>query len=457
MRRLLLLQLIAGLSACATATIDLKYQPPGEAPRLRIGKMPRVFVPEVEDRTSGGFTYAGMGATTSAQLTRPLTDSVFEAIKTELARLSVPLAASRDQADAILKAAVTGAGVVMRSGSSQNVPVDATISLALQLRNKTGDSLWSTEFTGKATKHTWAPGMPGAIPSDATNAALVDAMRKLGQVLDDEGVLNRVFNAAAAVARAPASAAPEGVRSDVDDLPPARSPRPHTYAVVIGVERYRENIPVAEFAASDAKLVAEYAKRVLGVPDANVALLTDEHATRGDFEKYFERWLPNHVQPGDEVYVYYSGHGAPDPAKGNAYLVPYDGDPAYIEQTGYSLDKVYAKLGKLPASRVIVAMDSCFSGAGGRSVIAKGARPLVAVAQPDIPARVTLLAASAGNQVSNGYQEKGHGLFTYYLLRGMKESGSDFKAVFDYLKPQVLAVARRDYNTDQEPQWREGR
>jgi uncharacterized caspase-like protein len=186
-------------------------------------------------------------------------------------------------------------------------------------------------------------------------------------------------------------------------------------------------------------------------------LLTDDNATRADFEKYFERWLPNRVEKGDEVFVYFSGHGAPNPANGDAYLVPYDGDPTYIEQTGYSLKKLYRLLASLPAKRVTVAMDSCFSGAGGRSVIAKGARPLVIVSQGNVPANLTVLSASAGDQISNTYQEKGHGLFTYFLLKGWKEKGPDLKRVFEYLKPEVSRVARRQYNADQVPQWQEHR
>ena len=253
-------------------------------------------------------------------------------------------------------------------------------------------------------------------------------------------------------------AAAASVRSDVDELPASRAESKHRHAVVIGVERYRENLPKADFAASDARLAAEYFKRVLGVPEQNVALLIDERATKSDFEKYFERWLPNRVGAGDEVYVYFSGHGSPNPTKGDSYLVPYDGDPTYIDQTGYALKRMYEQLGKLPAKSVLVAMDSCFSGAGGRSVIAQGARPLVAVvAVDDIPAKITMLAASAGNQISNTYQEKGHGLFTYYFLKGIKEKGLDMRGVYDYLKPEVARVARRELNADQEPQWRQGK
>jgi hypothetical protein len=81
----------------------------------------------------------------------------------------------------------------------------------------------------------------------------------------------------------------------------------------------------------------------------------------------------------------------------------------------------------------------------------------VSVVSGEVPAKVTVLSASAGDQISNSYQEKGHGLFTYFLLKGMKEKGGDMRTVFDYLKPEVSRVARREYNADQEPQMREGK
>jgi uncharacterized caspase-like protein len=159
--------------------------------------------------------------------------------------------------------------------------------------------------------------------------------------------------------------------------------------------------------------------------------------------------------------VYYSGHGAPNPKTGDAYLVPYDGDPSFIDQTGFSLKRMYDTLGKLPAKEIVVALDSCFSGAGGRSVIAKGSRPLVMNLQANIimPANMVVLAASSGDQTSSTYDEKGHGLFTYFLLKGiknedvLKQDGSiAISDLFSYMKPQVERIARKQYNNEQTPQ-----
>lgn len=428
--------------------------------------MPRIWIAEIEDRTpAGDFAYIGTGIVNRGAFVRPPVDAIADAVRLEAGRLGLKLVDTRAQAEAVLRTALVAARSslppnVIASGVAVNAPVTAAITLAVELRSLAGELLWSASLTGKGSKAVFSPGRPGTAPNVAMNLALADVMNRLGRALEDEGALNQVFARKSAVAAAPAAEAPPAVRarsSDLDALPPAAPIRTDRHAVVIGIERYRGTLPTADFAAGDARIASQYLKRVLGIPDSNVALLTDENATRGDFEKYIERWLPNRVKAGDEVYVYYSGHGAPNAATGDAYLVPYDGDPTYVEETGYPLRKLYEKLGRLPAKSVFLAMDSCFSGAGGRSVLAQGARPLVTMTESGVPRNLTVMSASAGNQISNSYAEKGHGLFTYFFLKGLKEKGTDLRAVFSYLKPQVSDVARRDYNADQEPQWREGR
>ena len=127
----------------------------------------------------------------------------------------------------------------------------------------------------------------------------------------------------------------------------------------------------------------------MGYPEENVITLINEQATKSDFEKYIEEWLPKNIESNSSVFIYYSGHGAPNTKTGDAFLVPYDGDPNFIEKTGYLLKKLYDTLSKLQAKEVIVALDSCFSGAGGHSVLAQGSRPLVMNLQTTLsPAKI---------------------------------------------------------------------
>jgi thioredoxin-related protein len=286
-----------------------------------------------------------------------------------------------------------------------------------------------------------------------------DGRRQTGYVPSD-AIMAYFDGQPSVMAQAPKTV-PAPDQTDIS-LPPNAQARYNSkaYAIVIGIETYRQKLPKADFAVADAKTVTEYLTKIMGYPEENVVTLTNDLAALGDFVKYFEKWLPNNVEKGGTVFVYYSGHGAPNPKTGDAYLVPYDGDPAFIGETGYPLRRLYESLGKLPAKEIIVALDSCFSGAGGRSVIAKGARPLVMTMSSDsIPTKVAVLSAASGDQISSTYEEKGHGLFTYFMLKGIKNEGVvkpdgsiALSELFSYVKPQVERIARKQYNNEQTPQ-----
>ena len=268
--------------------------------------------------------------------------------------------------------------------------------------------------------------------------------------------------AAQSAALVPVQEASLSIKSDIEELPPVKvKQNKKFFAIVIGIEQYRQQLPKAAYAVADARTVTEYLVKVMGYPAENVVTLTNDRASLTDFIKYLEKWLPNNVDKDHTVLIYYSGHGAPNPKSGDAYLVPYDGDPTFLEETGYSLKRLYAALGKLPAKEVIVALDSCFSGAGGRSVLAEGTRPLVVNMKGSavLPKNMTVLSASTGDQISSTYQEKGHGLFTYFFLKGirneevLKADGSlKIADLYNYVKPQVESIARKKYNCEQTPQ-----
>ncbi|MDD5627626.1 MAG: caspase family protein [Elusimicrobia bacterium] len=485
--------LCPALAGCGPLIVNVAYRPEGPAQPVLFGRRPTLFLAPVSAATDGKVeTY--QGPFTAAQ---PAAQTLQEALTTEFGRLQYPLAETAEQAQGVVEAVVARMAVDLTGSQGLSDLVQAEYSFDLTVKDSRHRAVIAKRITGTAKGVRPGVGIPGALYSGMLTTAIGQAMGKLGPYLESQDLLalleGRMPQRKAVAAEAPApirvrsqgkskvptvtliqqeapdepeaavetpaalpAAAPAAPRSDVDELPPARPARAKAHAVIIGIERYRESLPKADFAAGDARLMAEYARRLLGYPEENVALLTDDHATRGDFEKYFERWLPNRVEPGDDVLVYYSGHGAPNPKTGDAFLVPFDGDPTYIDQTGYPLKKLYAQLARLPAGRVTVVMDSCFSGAGGRSVLAKGARPLVNVQQSAPPGKLTVLSASAGDQISNSYDEKRHGLFTYFLLKGLKQSG-DLRQAFDYSKPMVSRTARRQFNSDQDPQLREGR
>lgn len=265
----------------------------------------------------------------------------------------------------------------------------------------------------------------------------------------------------AAQAQNPAPSAPAAakkIHSDVDKPKYKAAENPDNFAVVVGIEKYSSDLPDAQFAERDAQAVREHLI-AMGYPPRNIAYLTGPKASVGSLKKNLESWLPNRVNENSTVFFYYSGHGSPDPQSGQAYLVPWDGDPQYLKDTAYPMKKVYEQLGALKAARVIVALDSCFSGLSGRSVLAKGVKPLVNKVDMGLSGRskVISMTSSGGNEISGTMPDEGHGAFTYYFLKGLNGAAADksgsvtVKALYDYVSPKVQDAASQE-NREQTPQ-----
>jgi uncharacterized caspase-like protein len=142
-----------------------------------------------------------------------------------------------------------------------------------------------------------------------------------------------------------------------------------------------------------------------------------------------------------------------------AFLIPYDGNPAFLEASAVPLKRLYQMLAELEAKDVLLIMDSCFSGSGGRSVMAKGGRPIaISVENPMLASKnIVVLSASKGTEISSSYAEKRHGLFTYFLLKGLQGEADltgdktiNIEKLYNYVTPQVKKVAREN-NREQTP------
>lgn len=239
-------------------------------------------------------------------------------------------------------------------------------------------------------------------------------------------------------------------RVDIDDIPSfAKAFGPDDAAVVIGIEDYR-SLPPVDFAYNDARLIKEYLL-ALGFSERNIRYLTNDAATLSSVKVALESWLPNVVRPGSRVFIFYSGHGSPEPTSGTSYLLPHDGDPNYLAETSYPTNSLYKQLETLPTSNIIVILDACFSGVGDRSVLAKGTRAITMRPKaPKLDPKMIVLSAARETETATAFQEKEHGLFTYYFLKGLKEGRKDMAELFDFVQPQVADEARRK-NVSQTP------
>lgn len=244
---------------------------------------------------------------------------------------------------------------------------------------------------------------------------------------------------------------------DVDvNIPETGMENKDAVAVVIGNKDYRsQDVPTVKYAHQDARIISEYLVKTLGFQKKNI--ITRYNATISDFNDIFgtaataQGVLSDYIKSGrSDVFIFYSGHGAPDLKSKTGYFVPVDCDPARVRLNGYSLDLFYKNVAKLPARQVTIVLDACFSGASGTGEsLIRSASPLLIIVSKmaKLKANTICLASSDGDQVSSWYDEKKHGLFTYFFLKGIggdadanADSRITYKELYDFVSDKQDGV-----------------
>ena len=212
------------------------------------------------------------------------------------------------------------------------------------------------------------------------------------------------------------------------DLPQAGEVNEDAVAVVIGNQAYRGDAPDVTYALRDAALMRRYLTESFGFRPGNILYL--ENATFSEMRTVFGTEsgpgrIGDLVREGrSDVFVFYSGHGAPDPDDDAGYLVPVDGDANNLDATGYKLELLYENLARVEARSTTVVVDACFSGAAGSGDM------LIAEASPiglevENPAAIlgedaVVVSAAGGSEIASWHSDKRYGLLTYYFLQGIR-------------------------------------
>lgn len=227
--------------------------------------------------------------------------------------------------------------------------------------------------------------------------------------------------------------------SDVDiHIPLNPTNNENTFAIIFANENYQEESKV-DFAHNDGEVFSEYCNKVLGLPEDNIHLRKD--ATLNNIRKEID-WITEVAKAYDgnaHIIIYYAGHGVPDEKTGSCYLLPIDGSGSLI-MTGYSLDKLYKELGDLPVKDVVVFLDACFSGSERGYGMLASARGVAIKSKLQSPrGKMVVFSAAQGDETAYPYKEKGHGLFTYYLLKKLQETNGNvsLQELGDYLTTSV--------------------
>ena len=235
---------------------------------------------------------------------------------------------------------------------------------------------------------------------------------------------------------------PAVTKSDVDqNIPQSNKKSEDTYALIIANEEY-QFVDNVNFAAHDGEVFKEYCIKTLGIPERQIRYCAN--ASYGVISGGVD-WLKYALNnfEGSKAIVYYCGHGIPDEKTGDAYIIPVDGKGTNTT-TCYSLNTLYTTLANTKASNITYFMDACFTGANKEGSMLVAARGVAREAKKEtLQGNSVVFSASSGDETAMTHPEKGHGLFTYFLLKKLQETGGNvsYSELANYINKNVKKEA----------------
>ncbi|MDA9838111.1 caspase family protein [Candidatus Pelagibacter sp.] len=232
-------------------------------------------------------------------------------------------------------------------------------------------------------------------------------------------------------------------------------------AIIIGIEKY-ENLTNldAKYANRDAKAFKTYATRALGIKPSNIKMLIDDKATRSQALKAFKLWLPKIAgKGGKDIHIFFAGHGLASDNGEDLYILPQDGESSLLEDTAISRVELISLINKVNPKSVTMFFDTCYSGqTRDERMLVASLRPIRIVAdEQEKPDNFTIFTASNYDQTSGSIEEAEHGMFSYYLMKGLEGKADENKdrkitngELITYLKDNVSQEAFTQ-NRQQDP------
>lgn len=219
--------------------------------------------------------------------------------------------------------------------------------------------------------------------------------------------------------------------------------RKNLWAAVIGIDQYK-NVNHLRYAAEDAHAFYNHLIQNIKIPQENITLLINQDAHLDRMRSTLGTHLKRKAGKDDMVLIYFAGHGAteddslsPDGDGLEKYILPYDADLKDLYASALPMTEISKIFSRIKAERLIFIVDACYSGAsGGRTIGVPGKRANISEAFID---RISsgkgrvVMTASGANEISMEKEEFGHGVFTYYLLEGLKGDA-------DFDKDDIITV-----------------
>lgn len=240
--------------------------------------------------------------------------------------------------------------------------------------------------------------------------------------------------------------------SDVDtNIPITKKINDKTFVLIIANEHY-EFVDDVKYALNDGEVFREYCIKTLGIPERQIWLYKDASLgiIAGGVDKMVQAM---NIFDETKAIIYYCGHGIPDEKTGDAYIIPVDGRGTNTA-TCYSLNQLYKTMASAKTTNVTYFMDACFTGANRDGSMLVAARGVAREPKKEvITGNAIVFSAASGDETAMPFKEKGHGMFTYFLLKKLQDTKGDvtYGELAEYINENVKKEAFFTNNKPQNP------
>ena len=233
------------------------------------------------------------------------------------------------------------------------------------------------------------------------------------------------------------------------------------YALIISIGAYRDSlISPLQYAVDDARELYEVLtdpRTGLFEPE-NIVYLTNQNATRQEIEFKFDDLIARAKNEQDLLFVFYAGHGFTYPNTSDTYWLTYDtlvgnDQGMRIKSTALSNLTLAKKLSEIKAHTVVLFVDACFSaGMVDQSSEIRGLETYLSSGKDYV-----IISSSQANQMSIESNRLKHGLFSYYLIHGLRGDADmnmdgwvEVEEIWPFIKNQVSSTAKQ-MGSEQDP------
>ena len=244
------------------------------------------------------------------------------------------------------------------------------------------------------------------------------------------------------------------IQSDVDvNIPQCGKSADESFAFIIANENY-QSAGASDFAINDGKVFKEYCTKVLGLPEKNIRYYED--ATFGNMQSCLQRIkdIADAYESDASIIFYFAGLGMVDTDTACRYILPVDASLNHLSATGVSVNDMLNQLNGLSAKSVVAIFDAPFSGFDRKGDTMTKSRGVALKPSPiECNDNTVVCMSCATDGVSYSSADYSHGLFTYALLKHLKETKGEcsLQDLMDYSSKWIKKTTVTNYGKVQSP------